>query len=210
LKVSKFRSLLAEELSRRDEVEKICDQFSGLNVGNSGILEEIEWTGKYSQTAHDSPLLDSDDESDEDRNPLKILATQSGIGTYKKQYVTEEPEEKLIKPEDLKDIEYSVNNRIEASEAVEDAYVKHFCDKFDKPREKKREPFRTHRITKTKPDEHSVNIQQSKKPLGPHWEVTTATPSPPTHGAVKLISLQESLRLQKEQAQKLKVLMQMY
>lgn len=209
-KISKFRSLLAEELSRRDEFEKICDQFSGLNVGKSGILDEIEWTGKYSQTAHDSPQLDSDDESDEERNPLKILATQSGIGTYKKQYMTEEPEERLIKPEDLKDIADSVNSRIEESEPVEDAYVKHLCNKFENPREKKREPFRTNRITQTKPDEQLVNIQRSKKPLGPHWEVTAATPPPPIHGDVKLISLQESLHLQKERAEKLKVLMITY
>lgn len=197
-KISKFRSLLAEELSRRDEVEKTCDLFSGLNVGKSGILDEIEWTGKYSQTAHSTPMLDSDDESDEDRNPLKILATQSGIGTYRK------PEEILIKPEDLKDTEYSVNNQIEESEPVEDAYVKHLCDKFEKPREKKREPFRTHRIAKMKPDEQLVNTQQSKKPLDPHWEVTAATPPPPIHGDAKLISLQESLHLQIEQAEKLK------
>ncbi|XP_023709419.1 DNA-directed RNA polymerase II subunit GRINL1A isoform X2 [Cryptotermes secundus] len=203
-KISKFRTLLAEELSRRDEVEKVCDKFSGLNVGKSGMLDEIEWTGKYSQTVRESPLLDSDDESDEERNPLKILATQSGVGTYKKRYVTEEPEERLIKPEDLKDAEYSVSNRREGSEPMEDAYVKHLCDKFEKQREKKREPFRTHRITKTKPDEQSVNIQQSKKPLGPHWEVTAATPPPPIHGDVKLINLQESLHLQKEQAEKLK------
>jgi hypothetical protein len=210
-KISTFRSLLAEELSRRDEVEKTCDLFSGLNIGNSGVLDEIEWTGKYSQTARDTPVLDSDDESDEDRNPLKILATQSGIGTYKKQYLTEEPEEKLIKAEDLKNMKYSVNNNgIQESEPVEDAYVKHLCDKFENPREKKKEPFRPYRITKTKLDEQMVNNQQSKKPLGPHWEVTAATPPPPIHGDVKLISLQESLCLQKEQAEKLKVLIITY
>jgi FtsZ-interacting cell division protein ZipA len=209
-KISKFRSLLIEELSRRDDVEKTLDLFSGLNIGESGVLDEIEWTGKYSQIAHDTPVLDSDDESDEDRNPLKILATQSGIGTYKKQYVIEEPEEKLIKAEDLKDMEYSVNNRIQESEPVEDAYVKHLYDKSERPREKKKEPFRPYRITKTKSDEQIVNNKQSKKPLGPHWEVTAATPPPSIHGDVKRISLQESLRLQKEQAEKLKVLIITY
>jgi FtsZ-interacting cell division protein ZipA len=209
-KIFKFRSLLAEELSQRDEVEKTCDLLSGLNIGKAGVLDEIEWTGKYSQFANDTPLLDSDDESDEERNPLKILATQSGIGTYKKQYKTEEPKERLIKPEDLKDTEYSVNNRLEESESVEDAYAKQLCDKFEKPRENKKEAFRPYRITKTKQDEQSFNTQQSKKPLGPHWEVTAATPPPPIHGDVKLISLQESLHLQKEQAEKFKVVIIAY
>jgi hypothetical protein len=209
-KISKFRSLLAEELSRRDDVEKTCELFSGLNIGKCGVLDEIEWTGKYTQTAHDAPVLDSDDESDEERNPLKILATQSGIGTYKKRYINEDPEEKLIKPEDLKDMECSVNNRLQESEPREDAYIRHLCDKFEKPSEKKKEPFRPYRITKTKPDEQLVNNQKTKKPLGPHWEVTAATPPPPVHGDVKLISLHESLHLQKEQVEKLKVLIITY
>lgn len=203
-KISKFRSQLGEELLHRDEVEKTCGLFSGLNIGKGSVSDEIEWTGKYSHTPHEIQLLDSDDESDEDRNSLKILATQSGVGTYKKTHKIEEPEESLIKPEDLKDSGCCSTSRIEGSEPEEDAYVKLLCNKLEKQRENRKEQFRPYRIPK--PSGQSADTKQSKKPLGPHWEVTAATPPPPIHGDVKLISLQESLLLQKEQAAKLKVL----
>jgi hypothetical protein len=176
-----------------------------LSIGKASVTDEIEWTGKYSQTTRNNQLLDSDDESDEERNPLKILATQSGVGTYKKHHKVEEPEESLIKPEDLKDIDSSVTNRIKVSEPEEDAYVKHLCDKLEKPREKKKEPFRPYRTTRTNPDGLPAINEQSKKTLHPRWEVTAATPPPPIHGSVKLVTLQESLRFQKEQAARLKV-----
>ena len=209
-KISKFRSQLLEVLSQREDIEKACELFSRLKIGKPSVSDELEWTGKHSQTSHESGSLDSDDESDEDRNPLKILATQSGVGTYKKQHKIEEPDESLIKPEDLKDIECSVTNGIEGSEQDGNAYVKHLCDKFEKPKEKKKEPFRPYRLAKVNSEGQSPNSLQVKKPLGPHWEVTAATPPQPIFGDVKLISLQESFQLQKEQATKLKVSIIMY
>jgi hypothetical protein len=192
-------------LLQRDDIDETCELFSGLKIGKSSVSDELEWTGKYSETRCEPHSLDSDDESDDDRNPLKILATQSGVGTYKKQHKFEEPGESLIKPEDLKDIESSVNNGLEHSEKDGDAYVKHLCDKLEKPKEKKKEPFRPYRLAKLNSDGQSPDPQQVKKPLGPHWEVTAATPPQPIYGDMKLISLQESFQLQKEQAAKLKV-----
>lgn len=192
-------------LSQRADIEKACELFSGLKIGKPSVSDELEWTGKYSQTRHETQSLDSDDEIDEDRNPLKILATQCGVGTYKKQHKIEQPDESLIKPEDLKDIESSVNNGIEGSGQDGNAYVKCLCDKVEKPKEKKKEPFRPSRLAKVNSDGQSPNSMQVKKPVGPHWEVTAATPPQPIYGDVKFISLQESLQLQKEQAAKLKV-----
>jgi len=209
-KISKFRSQLLEVLSQREDIEKTCELFSGLKIGKPNVSDELEWTGKYSHTSHETQSLDSDDESDEDRNPLKILATRSGVGTYKKQHKIEEPDDSLIKPEDLKDIVPSVNNGIEGSEQDGNAYVKHLCDKFEKPKEKKKEPFRPYRFAKVNSDGQSPNSLQVKKPVGPHWEVTAATPPQPIYGDVKLISLQESFQLQKEQAAILKVSIIMY
>lgn len=197
-------------LLQREDIEKTCELFSGLKIGKSSVSDELEWTGKYSQTSHETRSLDSDDESDEDRNPLKIIATQSGVGTYKKQYKIEEPDESLIKLEDLKDIECSVNNGIEGSEQDGDAYVKRLCDKFEKRKEKQKEPFRPYRLAKENCDGQSPDSLQVKKPLGPHWEVTAATPPQPIYGDVKLISLQESFLLQKVQSTKLKVSIIMY
>ena len=192
-------------LSQREDIEKTCELFSDLKIGKPSVSDELEWTGKYSQTSHESRSLDSDDESDEDRNPLKILAVQCGVGTYKKQHKIEEPDESLIKPEDLMDIESSVNNGIEGSGQDGNAYVKRWCDKIEKPKEKKKEPFRPNRLAKVNSDGQSPNSLQVKKPVGPHWEVTAATPPQPIYGDVKFISLQESFQLQKEQAVKLKV-----
>jgi len=209
-KISKFRSQLLEVLSQREDIEKTCELFSGLKIGKPSLSDELEWTGKYSQTSHETRTLDSDDESDDDRNPLKILATQCGVGTYKKQHKIEEPDGSLIKPEDLKDVDSIVNNGIEGSEQDGNAYVKRLCDKFEKPKENKKEPFRPYRCAKVNSDGQSPNSLQVKKPLGPHWEVTAATPPQPIYGDVKLISLHESFLLQKEQAAKLKVSIIMY
>ena len=107
-------------------------------------------------------------------------------------------------------MESSVNNGIEGSEQDGDVYVKHLCDKFEKQKEKKKEPFRPYRLAKVNCDGQSPDSLQVKKPLGPHWEVTAATPPQPIYGDVKLISLQESFQLQKVQAAKLKVSIIMY
>lgn len=192
-------------LSQSEDIEKTCELFSGLKIGKASVSDELEWTGKCSQTSHETRSLDSDDESDEDINPLKILATQCGVGTYKKQHKIEEPDESLIKPEDLKDIESNFNNGIEGSEQDGNAYVKRLCDKAGKPKEKKKEPFRPNRLANVNSDGQSPNNLHVKKPVGPHWEVTAATPPQPIYGDVKFIGLQESLQLQKEQAAKLKV-----
>jgi hypothetical protein len=197
-------------LSQREDVDKACELFSGLKIGKPSVSDELEWTGKYSQTSHETRSLDSDDESDGDRNPLKILATQCGVGAYRKQHKIEEPDESLIKQEDLKDVESSANNVTEGSEQDGNAYVRRLCDKSEKPKENKKEPFRPYRLTKASSDGQSPKSLQVKKPLGPHWEVTAATPPQPVFGDVKLISLQESLQLQKEQAAKLKVSIIMY
>jgi hypothetical protein len=106
----------------------------------------------------------------------------------------------------LKDIESCATSKIKENEPEEVAYVKQLCDKLEKQRENKKEPFRPNRITQTKSGGQSADTEQRKKPLGPNWEVTAATPPPPVYGGVKLISLQESFLLQKEQATKLKVL----
>ncbi|PSN31549.1 hypothetical protein C0J52_26230 [Blattella germanica] len=201
-RISEFRKRIAEELARRDEINKTCDLFSGLNIGKSGTSDEIEWTGKYSQDNRVG-TLDSDDESEEEKDPLRILASQSGVGTYKKKHKVVEPEPSLIKPEDLKDIDSSVITE-STSKQDEEIYVRRLCNKVETVKEisgKATERFLPHRTVKSS---HHNAVEGYKKPLGPHWEVTAATPPPPVHGDAKLISLQESLNLQKEQASKLK------
>lgn len=99
------------------------------------------------------------------------------------------PEEPLITSEDIKD-----QPIVELEE-----YAKNFCKRFDvtiQPTAK----FLPHRTIKST---NAEKVCSRKK--GKNWEVTAATPPPPVHGDTKLVSLQESIRLQSEQHIKLQV-----
>ncbi|XP_067013066.2 DNA-directed RNA polymerase II subunit GRINL1A isoform X2 [Anabrus simplex] len=216
-RITEFRDKIQAQLAQTNEVEQACGLLSGLSLKNTkNVTEEIEWTGKYPSKEE---ALDSDDDSDaEERNPIKILATQGGVGTYKKSFRKEKEEESLIKPSDLEDIESfkakdsdkqstteqtdsrssTPNGLINVPEG--DLYIKHLFEIMERPREKKREPFKPFRTTVS--DVHSPS--RVPKPKNRHWEVTAATPPDPVHGEVKVVSLQESLELQKMQAAKLK------
>ncbi|KZC10835.1 hypothetical protein WN55_01534 [Dufourea novaeangliae] len=67
-------------------------------------------------------------------------------------------------------------------------------------KEKKREPFKPYRTTKS--NVHDPEKEKQRK-SNKNWEVTAATPPNTVHGAVKVINLNESLRLQKDHAEKL-------
>lgn len=69
-----FRDELIKEINHKNEIEKAALSFSQLNIASKGkeVMDELEWTGKFSEKTDSSKLveLDSDDEDD----PLKILA----------------------------------------------------------------------------------------------------------------------------------------
>lgn len=50
----------------------------------------------------------------------------------------------------------------------------------------------------------SSNKKELRKPKS-YWEVTAATPPTAVHGDTKMVTLQESIKLQREQQQQLKV-----
>lgn len=52
----------------------------------------------------------------------------------------------------------------------------------------------------------SSNKKELRKPKS-YWEVTAATPPTAVHGDTKMVTLQESIKLQREQQQQLKVLL---
>lgn len=107
------------------------------------------------------------------------------------------PEESLIKPEDLAEIESFKTKTPE--------HITYIVNKVEQPQEdndKKREPFKPYRTTKS--DVHDPEKEKLRK-QNKHWEVTAATPPLIVHGAVKVINLTESLQLQKEQTKKLQV-----
>lgn len=81
-------------------------------------------------------------------------------------------------------------------------HVKYIVDKVEKTQEKKKEPFKPYKTTKT--NVHDPMKEKQRK-LHKYWEVTAATPPLIVHEAAKVLNLNESLRLQKEQTEKLQV-----
>jgi hypothetical protein len=102
--------------------------------------------------------------------------------------------------EDLKEIEsFKTLNPLELG------HVKYIVSKVENPNnEKIRETFKPYKTTKTNVHDPEKEKQRENK-KNAHWEITAATPPLIVHGAVKKLDLNESLKLQKEQALKLQV-----
>lgn len=76
-KIIDLKEKIEAELRKRDEIECTAKLLSRLNIATEGkaAMSELEWTGKYNpnESTQKIALLDSDDEED----PLKILAQVS-------------------------------------------------------------------------------------------------------------------------------------
>lgn len=108
--------------------------------------------------------------------------------------------ESLIKPEDIEEIESFKNET-----SPEPIHVKYVIDKVEKTQEKnqlKREPFKPYKTSKS--NVHDPEKEKERK-YTKHWEITAATPPHIVHGAIKPLSLNESLQLQREHVKKLQV-----
>lgn len=81
-------------------------------------------------------------------------------------------------------------------------HVKYIVDKIEKAEVNKREPFKPYKTTKSNVHDPMKEKQRKKHK---NWEVTAATPPLIVHEAARVLSLNESLRLQKEQTEKLQV-----
>ncbi|KAG7201710.1 hypothetical protein KM043_004435 [Ampulex compressa] len=195
-KILAFRDKLLKELDYRNEVQEAAMLLSRLNIASEGkaAMNDLEWTKEYNESANATKIveLDSDDEED----PLKILAQPTGTGVHKKKIIHLPPEETLIKPEDLDEIESSTTEKV-----LDVEHVKYIVDKVEKSAEqKKREPFKPFKTTKS--NIHDP-MKEKKRKKDKNWEVTAATPPLIVHGAAQVLSLNESLILQKEQVEKL-------
>uniref|UniRef100_A0A1B6LRU8 Uncharacterized protein n=2 Tax=Graphocephala atropunctata TaxID=36148 RepID=A0A1B6LRU8_9HEMI len=188
-KIRKLKEAIEEELKGRDESERLSGMLAAMSVNGKEDMDALEWTGNCAP-GH-AARTDDTNLSDDDDDPLKILATHSGAGFHKKKHKVIKPEEPLINPSDL-----------EPEGEVLEEYAKHLCEKMDsvKPVDPKAKtkflPFKTL--------SHSRPGCKQEVDRGRRWEVTAATPPPPIHGDAKLVSLQESIKLQCEQQQKLK------
>lgn len=218
-----------KELDARNEIDQAATLFSELNIVEKGIktVTHMEWNGgkvRGDQILVAADTLDSDDDDNVEVDPLKIIAQSRETKLVK---VTKPPKS-LITEADLADIK-SLNAENEKNKSLDEgdssantstksdgndankssgiielephainmmkkdvAFVK------DAKIKQKFLPFRT-----TKTDVHSIEKEKQRK-HGEHWEVTAATPPNLRNSAVKLISLQESIEMEKQHQEKLR------
>lgn len=108
-----------------------AELFSELNISAKGakFVTNLEWSGEV------RPLAQEEDvhvEVEEETDPLKILAQARDKQKIVK---VEKPEESLITPEDLKDIERlkSLNLSSESTTSQLDTHATYLCDKENLP-----------------------------------------------------------------------------
>ncbi|XP_006615449.1 DNA-directed RNA polymerase II subunit GRINL1A [Apis dorsata] len=195
-KIKSFHNQILKEIEHRNEVEKAANLLSRLNLASEGkvAMNELEWTGKYEEIKDTAKIIELD--SDDEEDPLKILAQPTGCGVHKKKIIHVPSNESLIKPEDLAEIE---SFKIEATE-----HITYIVNKIEKKilenENKKKELFKPYKTTKS--NVHDPKKEKQRK-QNKYWEVTAATPPLIIHDAAKIINLSESLKLQKEQTERL-------
>lgn len=81
-------------------------------------------------------------------------------------------------------------------------YIVNFVEKSKEGQEQKKESFRPFKTTKS--NIHDPSKEKNRK-YNKHWEVTAATPPLIVHEAVKPLTMSESLKLEKERVEKIKV-----
>ncbi|RZF34900.1 hypothetical protein LSTR_LSTR012897 [Laodelphax striatellus] len=205
-RIADFKTKLETELKKRNEEERLAEMLSNLNVNGPEELNRLEWTGSCNPgyKTQESKPGNIEDET-EVTDPLQLFASHSGTQFNKKIYRVEKPAEPLIKPSDLES-DTSKKDPIETVFA-EEPYVRNLCEKFDDTKSiKPRERFLPHKTLKTKVETDTKVNENEILPIEKKqkWEVTAATPPPPVHGDTKMLTLTDSVRLQCEQAERLK------
>ncbi|XP_031621746.1 uncharacterized protein LOC116339822 [Contarinia nasturtii] len=209
-RIQKLYENIMQEINARNVIDKAAELFSELNIVEKGVktLTHMEWTGgkmNGDQILVAADTLNSDNDEDDEFDPLKIIAQSRETKLVK---VVKSPKS-LITAADLADIK-SMNNETnnddtnKTGDSVELEPHAIYMIKMDKafdPNAKIKQkflPFRT-----TKGDAHNIEKEKQRK-HGKHWEVTSATPPNLRNNAVKLITLHESIEMEKQHQEKLR------
>ncbi|KAL0109208.1 hypothetical protein PUN28_014357 [Cardiocondyla obscurior] len=196
-KIVSFHDKILKELEYKKEVKEMASVLSRLNIASEGkaAISKLEWTGKYNENNDEDTIKTVELDSDDEEDPLKILAQPTGTGVHKKKIIRLVHEESLIKPEDIAEIETFKTDPLNVE------HVKYIVSKVDKAQEtNKKQSFMPYKTTKS--NVHDP-IKEKQRKLHKNWEITAATPPLIIHGAAKVLDLNESLKLQKEQTEKL-------
>lgn len=178
-KIQAFHDKIVSELKAKQDEEQTCRMFDNLNLSgvNKNVVQQVEWVGKI-ECKSDS-FLDSDDDSE----PEDVLHILSQTTAVEKQVKVLSPEKPLITTEDLLNI-------------GEIPHVKYIVDKTEtKPKPKSTGNFKPYKTTTSNAHNPEKELLRKKHK---HWEVTAATPPPSVYGPAKILSIDESLKLQKE------------
>lgn len=192
---------IAREIAKKDEVDVTTELFSDLNIATKGApqLTNMEWNGKFDPN-HIDAVADSDD--DDVQDPIALLA-QSRLD--KKKVKILRPERQLITSADLDEIK-SFSDGLPVADSVDSSnnsdlepHALHMCEveshKKNKPK------FLPHKTTKS--DCHSLEKEKGRR-QGKHWEITAATPPIIRNAEAQVLSLQESIAIQRQQNENFK------
>lgn len=114
---------------------------------------------------------------EDEKDPIALIATHSGTNLHNQIIKVEEPDDPLVTLAD-----------------IEDAYALSLCNKIDRAEPQKK--FLPYKTIKSTSDTTSKQFKVR--------DLSAATPPVPVFGDVKLITLEESIKLQYEQTKHLK------
>ncbi|XP_062564191.1 uncharacterized protein LOC134227022 [Armigeres subalbatus] len=195
-------------------------------VGKSSMAK-MEWNGKYNaRHGATEDIVDSDDEFDDQNvDPLKVLAQSTH---HQKRIIVTKPEPSLVTKQDLADIEQMKQERLEsAATDVVEIDIKKSANKMNSFLKQKQPVQQKETGNGTLLDGHSILLcrkessMEPKEKFLPHrttksnvhdpekeklrflghlqnWENTSATPPAIAHSPAKVLSLEESIKLQEE------------
>lgn len=183
-KIQALYDKISNELKNKQE-DETCGMLGDLKLDtvDSQLVQQVEWVGKIDE--NNQTYLDSDDDS-EPEDELTILSQNT---FHEKKIRVLKPEKMLVTPEDLEII-------------GESAHVKYIVNKTENnSKTKATGQFKPYKTTKSNVHNPEKEIH---RPKHAHWEVTAATPPPIIHGPAKILSIEDSLKLQQDYNDKLK------
>lgn len=207
IRIRACHDLLEKAMQARNEMNTAAKLFSELNIADKGkpALANMEWHGKYNGNFNnESAALDSDDDPDD---PIKLLAQSRDT----KKVLIVEIQPTLITANDIAEVKSFAEDKVNGSGFSDvhteiepqplEPHALNMCD-IEKRHDKNKVKFLPHKTTVS--NVHSVDKEKARK-HGKHWEITAATPPMMRNSEVKVLTLMESMAVQQQQKDALKV-----
>lgn len=195
-RIKTLHDRIVAEIESRNEMDQAAAIFSDLNIAEKGLktVTQMEWNGGKMNASDELAGIDSDDDAEDERtvDPLKVIA-QSRAQT--KIVKVERPEPSLVTAADLEEIK-------SFAPALE-PHALYVCEKDKIVDENSNVKFLPHKTSRS--DVHSVAKEKSRV-HGKHWEVTAATPPTMRNNEAKVLTLKESIEIERKYKDELKQL----